>query len=430
MIYVISKTGKPLMPTENYAKVRVMLKTGKAKCVKRTPFTIQLQYDSEESTQEVTLGVDAGSKVIGLSACTKKKEVYAGELHLRTDIVKLLSTRREMRRTRRSRKTRHRKARFLNRKKSKGWLAPSIRHKINCHLKIIEDVHKILPISKIIVETAAFDIQKLKADLEGLARPKGKEYQEGEQKGFWNAREYVLHRDGHKCRCCKGKSKDKILEVHHIESRITGGDAPNNLVTLCETCHDGYHSGKIKLPPSIKRGNSFRDATFMGIMRWAFYDKLKEIYPDVKMTFGYITKNVRIENKLPKSHMIDARCIAGHPNVKPLDEYFLMKKIRCHNRQIHKMTIGKSGYRKRNQAEYKVFGFRLFDKVTFENEECFIFARRERGYFDIRKLNGIKVHRSANYKKLKLIEKPRGYLTERRKATFTTTKVVDSLPKK
>lgn len=113
------------------------------------------------------------------------------------------------------------------------------------------------------VETASFDIQKIKnPDIQGA------EYQQGDQLEFWNVREYVLFRDGHTCQCCKGKSKDKILNVHHIESRKTGGNAPNNLITLCETCHTGYHKGTVQLPKAIKRGMRFKDAAFMGIMRW------------------------------------------------------------------------------------------------------------------------------------------------------------------
>ena len=112
--------------------------------------------------------------------------------------------------------------------------------------------------------------------------------------------------------CCKGKSKDKVLNVHHIESRKTYGDTPDNLITLCETCNTGYHNGTVKLPKTIQRGMSFRDATFMGIIRWAFYNKLRELYPNVSITYGYITKNTRMENGFPKDHYIDARCISGN----------------------------------------------------------------------------------------------------------------------
>ena len=164
MVYVINKCGQPLMPTERHGKVRRLLKSGKAKVIKRCPFTIQLLYDTTNFVQEVTLGVDSGSKHIGLSATTKDKVLFESDIELRNDIVDLLSVRREARRARRNRKTRYRKVRFLNSVSSKkeGWLAPSIKHKIETHLTIIRKVHEILPISKIIVEVASFDIQKIK----------------------------------------------------------------------------------------------------------------------------------------------------------------------------------------------------------------------------------------------------------------------------
>ena len=409
MVYVLNIEGKPLMPCKE-AKARKLLKENKAKIYKKEPFTIQLLFICENQTQDITLGVDAGSKHIGLSATTKEKELYAADVELRNDIVDLLSTRRQNRRTRRNR-LRYRKPRFNNRVHSKknGWLAPSVEQKIQTHFKVVEDIHKLLPITKIVVETASFDIQKIK-------NPEihNEEYQQGEQLGFWNVREYVLFRDNHTCQCCKGKSKDKILNVHHIESRKTGGNAPNNLITLCETCHKGYHNGTVELPKTIKRGMSFKDAAFMGIMRWSFYNRLKEIYPNVFMTYGYITKDTRIKNNLPKDHYIDARCISGNPNAEPLGYYFYQKKVRCHNRQIHKANILKGGKKKLNQASYLVKGFRLFDKVEFEGQVCFIFGRRSNGYFDIRKLNGEVISRSASWKKLKLLETRKSLLMERR----------------
>ena len=204
------------------------------------------------------------------------------------------------------------------------------------------------------------------------------------------------------------------------KSRKTGGNAPNNLITLCETCHKGYHNGTVELPKTIKRGMSFKDAAFMGIMRWSFYNRLKEIYPNVFVTYGYITKDTRIKNNLPKDHYIDARCISGNPNAEPLGYYFYQKKVRCHNRQIHKANILKGGKKKLNQASYLVKGFRLFDKVEFEGQICFIFGRRSNGYFDIRKLNGEVISRSASWKKLKLLETRKSLLMERRALPPTT----------
>ena len=392
-------------------KARLLLKNKQAKILKYEPFTIQLLYGSSGYKQKVSLGVDAGSKYVGASATTKKQELYASQTELRGGmIVKLLSDRRELRHSRRSRKTRYRKPRFLNRvhSKHKGWLSPSIENKINTHIRIIDDVYKLLPIYNIIVETASFDIQKLKnKDISG------KEYQEGEQLGFSNVREYVLSRDNHTCQCCHGKLKDNILQVHHIESRKTGGNAPNNLITLCKTCHTKYHNGEIKLPKKIHRGTKFKDATFMGIMRWILYERLKKLYKTVSMTYGYITKNTRIKNNIAKTHTADAYCIANNLNAKRLNYYYLQKQVRRHNRKLHKSKIYSGGYRKNNQAKYSVFGFHLFDKVKYNNIDCFIFGRRSSGSFDIRKLTGEVISHGISYKKLKLVEYRKSLLIER-----------------
>ena len=412
-VYILSASGKPLMPTQRFGKVRHLLKSGRAKVVKREPFTIQLQYETTEYTQPVTLGVDGGSKTVGLSASTEKKEYYSGEFMLRSDIPELISTRREARRGRKNRKTRYRAARFNNRRKPKGWVPPSVKEKADCHLTIIGKICSILPVSEIIFESAAFDMQKLKADLEGLARPQGVEYQQGEQMGFWNVREYVLVRDGHKCQCCKGKSGDSILNVHHIESRKTGGDAPNNLITLCETCHKKYHEGIIKLPETIKRGAKFDDAVFMGIVRWYCFNKLKERYPGkVKMTYGYITKNTRVSAYLPKEHRIDALCIAGHPASELCDVFFKMKKIRCHNRQIYKDTIYPGGVKRRNQAPFIVKGFRIFDCVSAKGAEYYIHGRREKGAFVLKNLSGGKLEISPS--KIRYVRRQSGLLIEKK----------------
>lgn len=404
-VYVINQRNQPLMPCSP-RKARLLLKSGIAKVVNRTPFTIQLLQSTGESKQDITLGVDAGSKVIGLSATTIKNELYSAEVHMRDNIVNLLATRSQNRREKRNR-LRYREPRFLNRVKSKkkGRFAPSISNKIDTHLKIINIIHKLLPITKIIVEVASFDIQKLKD-----SNISGKGYQNGEQAGFFNVREYILFRDGHKCHGKKG-CVNKILNVHHIESRKTGGNSPDNLITLCTECHKNFHKGKLKI--SFKRGESFKDAIFMGIMRRSFYDRLRSLYSNVSLTYGYVTKNTRIINNLPKTHSIDALCISGNPNVKRLEGYYYIKQMRRHNRQIHRIKILKGGKRKLNQAPYLVKGFRLFDKVKFSGIECFIFGRRSSGCFDLRSLNGTRINPSVDYRKLKLIEIRKSLIIEK-----------------
>ena len=394
-IYVLDIYGRPLMPTQRAGKVRRLLRDGQAVIVSHTPFTIQLLYDSTSYTQPVNLGVDAGSIHVGLSATTETKELYSAEIKLRTDIVGLLSTRREARRTRRSR-LRYRAPRFDNRRRPDGWLAPSIRQKVNTHVKIVKDICSFLPITTVTVEVAQFDQQWIKNP--GLT---GTDYQHGEQFGFWNVREYVLWRDGHECQCCHGKSKDNVLNVHHIESRKTGGDSPGNLVTLCETCHKAYHAGTAKL--DIRRTASLRDTAAMNVMRWAVYNKLKaELNVPVKLTCGYVTKHRRIEAGLNKSHHVDARCISGHPAATPSDVTYELKQIRRHNRKVMKSNMLPGGRWKRNQAPREIHGFRLFDSIIYNSTPAYVSGRRNSGYFTIKDCEGHVVSSSVSYKALVL----------------------------
>ena len=276
--------------------------------------------------------------------------------------------------------------------------------------------------SKTTIEVAQFDIQKIR-------HPEIEEegYQQGPQRGFWNVREYVLFRDGHTYQWCKGKSKDTILTVHHIESRKTGGDRPENLITLCRTCHDLIH--RTHQEHKIARVNKgFRDATQMGIIRWKIYQQSKALFSCVHLTYGYITKQTRIEHGLEKSHGIDAQCISGHPLASSDGTWYLMKFVRRNNRQLHKATIRKGGKRQRNTAPKYVQGFCLFDQVMYQGTTCFVFGRRSSGYFDLRTLSGTKVHASASYKGLKRIQGASALLIERRGGIPPTPEGTGILP--
>lgn len=404
MIYVRSKEGKALMPSERGGRIGYLLRHGKAHVVSRVPFVVQLDYESTTYTQEVSLGIDAGSKHIGVSASSEKKELLVAQVELRNDIVNLLFTRRELRRTRRNRKTRYRKSRFNNRKKKDGWIAPSIEQKVESHLKVIRLAHKLLPITKTTIEVAQFDAQKIK-------RPdiQGEEYQQGEQMGFWNVREYVLARDGHRCVHCKGKSKDHILNVHHLESRKTGGNSPSNLVTLCETCHKAYHRGEFEL--KIKRGSSLRDAAVMNIMRWAVYERAKEEFENVHLTYGYITKHTRIENGIAKTHAADAFCIAKNVNAMRLSFFFMCRCVPRHTRVLHVANPKKGGIRRSTIASHKIgkSRFQRFDMVRWKGKECFIFGSSNGYQVILRTTKTEKVHNSAkiNIKTIKFLKRLR-----------------------
>jgi len=326
IVYVLNMRGQPLMPTRQQ-KANKLLKQGKAKVVKRKPFTIQLNYPTGEAKQPIKLGIDSGYENVGFSATTSKRELLSGELKLRTNISKLLEQRRNYRRARRN-KLWHREPRFNNRGRSDGWFAPSIQHKLDSHIRLIEAIKKILPITDINVEVASFDIQKIKnPDIQGT------EYQNGVLKNFWNVREYVLHRDNHTCQHCKGKSRDKILQVHHVHGKKAGAtDRPEELLTVCKTCHDNHHKGINVIPD--KEIHRFKPETFMTMVRWKLVNQLKDTYGSAHHTYGYITKSNRISMNISKSHVNDAFAIAGGTSDIQRCISYNFKHVRRNNRSI------------------------------------------------------------------------------------------------
>ena len=403
-VYVLNKNGEALMPCKP-RKARVLLKEKKAKVVNRTPFTIQLLYGSSGYKQPVNLGVDAGSHYIGLSATTHKNELFKATVELRQDISGLLESRKSLRRNRRI-KLRYRPARFNNRGK-KGKLAPSIQHKIDCHLTIIKRICNIIPIENIIVETAEFDIHKLK-------NPEvyGVEYQHGDGEGFYNVKSAVLSRDNYTCQIC-GKTHTR-LEVHHIILRSEGGsNRMDNLAVLCKDCHAKVHTGELDFTKKVK---SFKHSAHMNIMRKRLVQSLKNEFSNVFETFGYLTKYVREKLDLVKSHCNDAFIISHNLDAEQSDVEYLYKKVRRHNRQIHKSKPSKGGKRKRNQSPYIVNGFRRYDKVIYNNKECFITGKRSSGYFQLKTFDGTVISKGISSKRLKLLEPIKGWLIDWRLA--------------
>lgn len=293
MVYVISKDGKPLMPCSN-SIARLLLKQGKAKVKRREPFTIKLTYETTNYTQNLTLGVDTGSGTIGTAVSKDNGDiVYMSEVIVRNDITGKMTRRAKYRRTRRNRKARYRKARWLNRKNSikSDRFSPTMTSKIHSHVKEIEYVKSILPITTLVFETGQFDMHLMKDPR--LANPKVRPwgYQRGANYGFENTKAMVLNRDNYTCQYCKGKHKDGKLEVHHIVFRSQGGsDEESNLITLCHTCHKSLHKGKINLKLSGKVKGNLKYATQMNSIR----KQLFRLYPDAIETFGYVTKANRL----------------------------------------------------------------------------------------------------------------------------------------
>ena len=414
VVYVLDREGKPLMPTERTAWVAYALKHGEAKVVRREPFTIQLLRDSTRYLQAVTLGVDVGSKHIGLSASTKEKKLYYSQVELRDDVSGLLTARREFRRARRGRKHNwYRPARWRNRANAREeHLPPSIQHKADSHIRAIKFVCKMLPVAHIRVEIGKFDSQK-------LANPEiqGEEYQQGTLAGWENLKAYAKWRDGYKCRACgKSKRKDGVrLEVHHIRRKADGGtDTHDNVVTLCHDCHEAHHKGERKL--KLKRPPQHKGEAHMNAMKDYLCDEVHGFYGERfdGVTYGYLTAMDRREHGIEKSHANDAFCIAGNFGAKRNDyNCYLHRFVRRHKRQLHKATILKGGYRKANQCSREVFGFRLNDIVRYKGKTWFVHARRTRGNFRLTNFD-MTEKAEVSHRKIRLLNHTGTILTERR----------------
>ena len=379
LVYVLKQNGQPFMPTERFGKVRRLLKEGKAKVVRREPFTIRLLYEPEtDVVQECYCGVDTGSKHIGVAIVGNDRVLYQSQTELRSDIKKKMDARRASRYNKRYRKTRYRKCRFLNRRNSirKDRLPPSVNHKVQAHIDEIEFCKKILPVldENIILEISQFDTALMKNPSLMNEKVKHWGYQKGFNYGYSSRREAILHRDNYTCQCC-GK-KNCRLEVHHIKFRSNGGtDDEENLITLCKECHDGVHAGIIVLTKKPKKSKGLKHATHMSIIR----SQLLKKYPNAVETFGFVTSENRNHLNLEKDHYIDACVIAsGGLEFKELDVIYRKRRVSVQSRIL---TRGAHGEQKLPVG--KIHGFKKYDKVKYLGEICFIKSRRVGGNFTL-----------------------------------------------
>src|SRR5574344_1356288 len=394
MVYVLDINGKPLMPTERHGKVRRMLRDGKAKVVRREPFTIKLLYEPETKiVQDVILGVDTGSDKVGTAAIANDTVVYASEVQIRNDISKKMDTRRAHRRNRRSRKTRHRKPRFLNRRNStkKDRFSPTMTSKINSHIREIEFVKSILPVSTLVLETGTFDPHLLKMQEEGKPFNRHWGYQKGPNYGLGNAKAACLNRDNYTCQCCK--TKKGTFNAHHIVYRSNGGaDTLDNLITLCEECHKKLHDGKLKdfeAKLKGKKKGTLKHATQMNSIR----KQLLKHYPEAIETFGFVTKENRQLLGLAKTHVIDACVIASQGKSFDWNLWY------CKKRHVSKGEYEQSKYgsKSRNGVNFrklstgKILGFRKYDKVEYLGGTYFIKARSKTSPFRLIDIDDNKV---------------------------------------
>ncbi len=347
-VYVLSRQGKPLMPTTRFGRVRHLLKDGKAVIAKRNPFTIQLTCNCPDKVQPLEIGMDAGYQHIGLSVKSEKKEYVSAEYTLLNDEKERHDACRKYRRTRRNH-LRYRAPRFQNRKREDGWLAPSIQHKANAHIRLIKNIAEVAPVTAVTVEVGLFDPALLSAMEKGTPPPEGIAYQQGPLYFAESLRQAVFQRDKYKCAVC-GKTPfttpGLILQTHHTlyyEGRHA--DTLGELVTVCTKCHTSANHQKggalwgMKPPVAKLEG-----ATYMNIVRWQIVSQVKEIGTapgfETHFAYGATTSRKRKDAGLSKSHANDAYCIGEYtPGTRAVPQYY--KKRRRNNRVLEKFYDAK-----------------------------------------------------------------------------------------
>lgn len=418
------------MPTRRFGKVRRLLKSGRARVVRRKPFTIQLLYDTTEYRQPLRLGLDPGSKKIGLAVRRQNGEVvYAARLQNRTGEVTVNMSERQMHRRSRRRNKREKRqrrakkaktcfmsktykiagtkeplrcvsikpklSRFHNRVRVPGWLTPTARHLQETHKNFIENIRKILPITQADVEYAAFDIHKLEKP-----EVKGEGYQKGRKKGSANTTQYVLCRDKHTCQLC-GRG-ERELHVHHVIWRQNGGgDVPENMITLCSQCHSKVHKNP-KVDKKVKdmfQGMKKRyvHATLLNTIMPSLFQWLESQFAEVKKTYGYETKEKRRKLGWLKDHHIDAYLTTLDNAEKVdlnLDDILVYEfmQFRRHHRQITHAV------RDRNYKDGKKIVAKNRRKRTGQSSDSLaeLLENKGRKYLhSLRVLPGKKVKRSA-----------------------------------
>jgi len=280
----------------------------------------------------------------------------------------------------------------------------------NSHLKEIKFAKSILPITKIILETATFDPHTLKNP--AVLSNKWL-YQKGINYGFANTKAYVLNRDKYTCQYCKGKSKNRKLEVHHIVFRRNGGsDEPENLICLCKTCHDKIHNGDIILKGGKIKGQ-LKHATQMNSIRI----QLLKLLPEAEETFGFVTKEHRQLLNLFKEHYMDAVAIASQGNeVEFKTNVVLFKK--CIPDGDYQQTKGIRSEQKIPIGKIK--GFRKFDKVKYLGSEYFIKGRMSTGYAILMDIEGNKIALKPipKFNKMKRINARKSWIIQTKSLQF------------
>jgi 5-methylcytosine-specific restriction endonuclease McrA len=312
-VFVLDLNKRPLNPCHP-GKARKLLNQGKASIFRRYPFTIILKEKKpNQINNSCELKIDPGSRTTGLAILSGSNLIWAAELnHRGLQIQDALLSRRQIRRSRRNRQTRYRQPRFLNRKKPEGWLPPSLQHRVDTTLTWVKRLMRYSPINSITVELVKFDLQKQEnPEISGV------EYQHGTLYG-WEVREYLLTKFNRTCQYCG--ATDKPFEVDHIQPRSKGGsDRVSNLTLACHDCNQAkgnqhikdFLKGKSDLVNCILKQakTPLKDAAAVNSTRWKLHNSLKEFSLNLKTGSGGLTKYNRTQQKLPKTHWLDAACV-------------------------------------------------------------------------------------------------------------------------
>lgn len=330
-ICVISKDGERLMPTLRPGRVRHLLKDGKAKIIKHQPFTIQLLYECGTYTQPIEICEDVGYNYIGISIKSEAHEYVSAQFDTLKNEKQMHDDARMHRRSRRNH-LRYRKPRFDNRRRAKGWLAPSLEHKKQLNIKVVETYVSLMPIEKAYIEIGQFDTMLLKAIQEGKAIPEGEDYQKGPRYNLATLREAVFYRDNYTCQSCKNTIKDgAILHVHHmLYWKGRHGNSLSELMACCQKCHTPpNHQKGGKLYGFEKKFANLSGAAFMNAVRYQVVDGIVVVLgrSHVVTTYGAMTKERRRILKLEKLHANDAYAMGKfHPSDRREFQHFLKRR--------------------------------------------------------------------------------------------------------
>ncbi|MBK1649486.1 RNA-guided endonuclease IscB [Rhabdochromatium marinum] len=304
-VFVLDQQKTPLMPCSE-KRARLLLERGRAVVVRLHPFTIRLKDRIGGETQPLHLSLDPGSKTTGIALARNLERIDLETVRER------LTARRAFRRRRRSKNLRHRAPRCHNRTKPQGWLAPSLRHRLDTTLNWVNRLQRLAPITSLRQELVRFDTQALQnPEISGV------EYQQGELAGY-EAREYLLEKWHRTCAYCGATQVP--LEIEHIQPKSRGGsDRVSNLTLACRTCNQRKGRQPIEdflsnQPERLRRLQSqakapLRDAAAVNATRWALFERLKATGLPVSTGSGGQTKYNRQRLGIPKTHALDAACV-------------------------------------------------------------------------------------------------------------------------